>query len=162
MKVDPPSLASIQAVLDNYCGDPNFTTDPMLSCIWEFASESSKLLDSAIHSLCKEQTKHDQGVDAIIQDLRADCIDPKSFVSTQDFDARVRTTVQEAVDPFCETLHKELDAMKCLYNAILTNFGTTMTSGNNVTILRKKRLAEHQARLDQAAADRDTIQLALT
>jgi hypothetical protein len=101
-------------------------------------------------------------VDAIIQDLHADCINPKSFVSTQDFDARVRTTVREAVDPFHKTLRKELDAMKCSYNAILTNFGTTMTSGNNVMILHKKGLAEHQARLDQAAADSDAIQSTLT
>ncbi len=59
MKVDPPRLTSIQTVLDNYCGDPNFTTDPTLPCIWEFASENSKVLDSAIHSFCLEQTKHD-------------------------------------------------------------------------------------------------------
>jgi hypothetical protein len=59
MSVDPPQLASIQAMLDNYCGDPNFTTDPSLSRIWEFASESSKVLDSAIHFFCQEQTKHD-------------------------------------------------------------------------------------------------------
>ena len=117
MSVDPPQLASIQAMLDNYCGDPNFTTDPSLSRIWEFASESSKVLDSAIHSFHQEQTKHDQWVDAIIQDLHADCIDPKSFVSTQDFDARVRTTVRDAVDPSHKTLRKELDAMKRSYNA---------------------------------------------
>jgi hypothetical protein len=59
IKVDPPRLASIQAVLDNYCSDPNFTTHPTLSHIQEFASESSKVLDSAIHSFCQEQTKHD-------------------------------------------------------------------------------------------------------
>ncbi len=100
-------------------------------------------------------------MDAIIQDLRADCFDPESFVSTQDFNAWVRTMVWEAVDPFQDTLRKELDAMKCSYNAILTNFGTTMTSGNNVTILHKKRLAEHQVCLDQAAADSNAIQLAL-
>jgi hypothetical protein len=120
MKVDPSRLASILAVLDNYCSDPNFTTDPMLSCIREFASESSKVLDSASHSFCQEQTKYDRRVDAIIQDLRADCIDPESFPSTQDFNARVRTMVREAVDPFQDTLRKELDAMKCSYNAILT------------------------------------------
>jgi hypothetical protein len=82
MKVDPPRLTSIQALLDNYCDDPDFTTDPTLSCIQEFASESSKVLDSAIHSFRQEQTKHDQRVDAIIQDLRADHIDPESFIST--------------------------------------------------------------------------------
>jgi hypothetical protein len=161
MKVDPPRLTSIQAVLDNYCGDPNFTTDPTLSCIWESASESSKVLDSAIHSFHQEQTKHDQWVHVIIQDLRADRIDPESFVSTQDFDARVRTTVQEAVDPFHKTLHKELDAIKHLYNAILTNFGKMMTSGNTILISHKKRLAKHQACLDQAAANSVAIQLAL-
>jgi hypothetical protein len=157
MKVD----TSIQAVLDNYYGDPDFTTDTMLSHIREFVGESSKVLDSSIHSFCQEQTKNDRQVDAIIQDLHADCIDPESFVSTQIFDARIRTMVREAVDPFHKTLCKELDAMKCSYNAILTNFGTMMTLGNTVTKSHKKHLAKHQARLDQAATDSNAIQLAL-
>ncbi len=70
--------------------------------------------------------------------------------------------MQEAVDPFHKTLHNELDAMKYSYNAISTNFGTTMTLGNTVLILHKKSLVKHQAHLDQAAADNNTIQLALT
>jgi hypothetical protein len=100
-------------------------------------------------------------VDAIIQDFCADCIDPKSFVSTQNFDVRVQTTVQHTVDPSHDTLRKELHAMKCSYNAILANFGTTMTSGNTVTISHKKHLAKHQACLDQAAADSNAIQSAI-
>ncbi len=148
-------------MLDNYCSDPNLINDPTLTCLWDFASESSKVLDSAIHSLRQEQTKHDWQVDAIIQDLCADCIDPESFVSTQDFDTWVQTMVQNTVDPSHATLHKKLDAMKCSYDAILVNFGTTMTSGNTVTISHVKRLAKHQACLDQAATDSNAIQLAL-
>ncbi len=101
---------SFQAVLDNYWGDLDFTTDPTLTGLWDFVSEGIKVLDSAIHSFCQEQTKHDWRVDKIIRDLCADPIDPESFVSTQDFDTWVQTIT---VDLSHATLHKELDAMKC-------------------------------------------------
>jgi hypothetical protein len=139
-KVDPLRLTSIQAVMDNSCNDPNSITDPTLTCLWDFVSASSKVLDNGTHLFCLEQTKHDWRVDAIIQDLCADCIDPKSFVSTQNFDSQVQTMVQNAVDPSHAALCKELDAMKCPYDAILADFVITMTSGNTITLLHEQAL----------------------
>ncbi len=54
-------------------------------------------------------------MDAIIQDLRADRIYPENFVSSQDFDHRVKSFVKDAVDPVHNALRKDLDEMKRTY-----------------------------------------------
>jgi hypothetical protein len=87
---DPPNLTSFQAIVDNILGNPDLNDDPSSLCIRDFTSTTSKILDGAIHEFCHKL----MCVDRIIQDLQADHINPKSFVSTQVFNYRIqnRTT----------------------------------------------------------------------
>jgi hypothetical protein len=83
MTVDPTSA---QALLDNTWPAPDdlaFPPDPSSVRLWEFASKSCKLLDSALHSFRQEQTEHDQPMEAILQNLHADCLDPTVLSPTK-------------------------------------------------------------------------------
>ena len=108
----PPADPSLQAALDNtwprsdvpgatvdaHSDAPGATVDAAMVRLREFVSESSKKLDSALHSFCQKQFDHDTRVDSILQDIRADRLDPDSFVTTQEFNHRV-TPVLDTVAP---------------------------------------------------------------
>jgi hypothetical protein len=132
MTADHPKLASLLAIVDNTMGDPDLVTDLLMACLWKFESASSKHLNKVIHFFCQEQSDHDQRVDAIIQDLHANCINPKSFVPPQDFDYRVQSIVKATVDPVQNALCKDLDELKHTYDNILTEFNNSMTASAQV------------------------------
>jgi hypothetical protein len=159
LTVDPTSA---QALLDNTWpapNDPDFPPDPTSVWFWEFASESCKLLDSTIHSFHQEQTEHDQRMEAILQDLHADHLDPARFVSNQDFASRVHASVTVTVTSVHAALHKNLDEMQCSYDALLSKIGIMMSAGNAVALDHKQRLDKHQACLDKATTAHAVLQL---
>jgi hypothetical protein len=97
----PPADPSIQAALDNTwprSDDPGAPEDAAIVRLRDFVSKSGKQLDGAIHSFRQEQLEHDTRVDMILQDIRADRLDPDSFVTTQELDHRV-TQVLDTVAP---------------------------------------------------------------
>ena len=135
----PPADPSFQAALDNIwpCFDvPGATVDARsdvpgantvdatMVCLWEFVSKSSKKLDSALHSFCQEQLEHNTRVDSILQDIRADHLDPDSFVTTQEFDHRV-TPVLDTVAP----LPAAITALEAKFDTMFSNFHTAFLSG---------------------------------
>ncbi len=71
-------------------------------------------------------------MDTIIQDLRADRIYPKSFVSSQDFDHRVQYFVKDAVDPAHNALSKDLDEMRHMHDSIVTEFDNSVMANAQV------------------------------
>ncbi len=111
---------NFQALLDNTW--PPQDPDPT-SSLGAFASASCKILDNAIHSFRQEIHDHDQVVDAIVQDLQADCINPNSFVSTQDLASRVQTSVTDMVNPLHTALLAKMDVMQRSYDAVLAKYG---------------------------------------
>ncbi len=158
LTVDPTSA---QALFNNTLpapDDPAFPPDPSSIQLWEFASKSCKLLDSSIHSFRQEQTDHDRWMEAILQDLHADRLDPASFVSKHDFASRVHASVTATVTPVHAALHKNLDEMQCSYDALLSKIGVMMSAGNAVTLDHERRLDEHQACLDEATTAPPVLQ----
>jgi hypothetical protein len=127
---DPPNLTSFQAIVDNTLGNPDLIDDPLFIRLWDFGSKSSRILDGAIHTFRQEQYMHDQRVDGILQDLQADCINPESFVSTQDFNHRVQSIVQGIVDPVQITLRTNLNEMKDTYTRILSAFNVSIKANS--------------------------------
>ncbi len=113
---------NFQALLDN-TWPPQ--ADPT-SSLWAFASASCKILDNSIHSFRQEIHYHDLVVDAIVQDLQADRIDPDSFVSTQDLASRIQTSVTDMVNPLHTALLAKMDAMQCSYDAVLSKYGSML------------------------------------
>jgi hypothetical protein len=118
---DPPNLISFQAIVDNTLGDPDLNDDLLSLRIRDFTSATSKILDGAIHEFCHDLMR----VDGIIEDLQADCIDPDSFVSTQDFNYRIQSIAQGIVDPVQITLRNDLNEMKDTYAKILLAFNVS-------------------------------------
>ncbi len=154
--------ASAQALLDNTWPAPNepaFPPDPSSVWLWEFASASCKLLDSTIHSFRQEQTEHDQWMEAILQELHADHLDPTSFVSNQDFASRVHASVTATVTPVHAALHKNLDEMQRSSDALLSKIGIMMSARNAIALDHKWHLDEHQAHLDRATTAPAILQL---
>ena len=88
----PPVGPSFQAALDNTwprSNDPGAPKDADMVRLQDFVSESGKKLDGAIHSFRQEQLEHDTRVDSILQDIRADRLDPDGFITTQELDHMV-------------------------------------------------------------------------
>ncbi len=159
LTLDPTSA---HALLDNTWSvpnDPAFPLDPSSVQLWEFARKSCKLLDSAIHSFHQYQTDHDQRMEAILQDLHADRLNPTSFVSNHDFASWVHASVTVTVTPVHAALHKNLHEMQCSYDALLSKVGIMMSAGNAVALDHERHLDEHQACLDEATTAHAVLQL---
>jgi hypothetical protein len=130
----PPADPSIQAALDNTwprSDVPGAPDDAAMVHLWEFVSKSSKKLDSALRSFCQEHLKHDTRVDLILQDIRADRLDPDSYVTTQEFDHRV-TQVLDTVAP----LLTAIKAMEAQYNAMFLKFHTSFLSSFTASLVQ--------------------------
>jgi hypothetical protein len=156
--VDP---ISAQALLDNTWPTPDDSAIPpghSSVWLWEFASKSCKLLDSAIHSFRQEQTEYDQWMEAILHDLHADCLPPASFASNKDFASRVHAFVTTIVSPVHAALHKNLNEMQRSYDALLSKLGIMMSAGNALALDHERHLGKHKACLDEVTTARAALQ----
>ena len=99
--------------------------------LWEFVSESSKKLASALHSFRQEQLEHNTRVDLILQDIRANRLDPDSYITTQEFDHRV-TQILDAVAP----LSTAIKAMEAQYDAMFSKFHTSFLSSFTASLVQ--------------------------
>ena len=130
----PPVGPSFQAALDNTwprSNDPGAPKDADMVRLQDFVSESGKNLDGAIHSFRQEQLEHDTRVDSILQDIRADRLDPDSFITTQELDHRV-TRVLGTMAP----LPAAITAMEAKFDAIFSNFHTSFLSDFTASVMQ--------------------------
>jgi hypothetical protein len=149
---------NFQALLDNTW--PPQDPDPT-SSLWAFASTSCKILDNAIHSFCQEIHDHDQVINAIVQELQADRINPDSFVSTQDLASRIQMSVTDMVNPLHTALLAIMDAMQRSYGALLSKYGSMLERSHALGMDQERRLDLNETCLDDSSAKRATLQATL-
>jgi hypothetical protein len=115
-------------------------------------------LDNAIHSFRQDIHDHDQRIDTIVQDLQADCINPDSFVSTQNLASRVQASITDMVDPLHAALLAKMETMQRSYDAMLSKYRLMIERGHALGMEHEQRFDIHETLLNESSAKQATLQ----